>query len=96
MHPTRGPPRRLGAAAPTTTTTMTADAPATPLPHAPGERFEVRSITGACYTIVAEAGADGTLRYRTAYARLPVLANDDGTFTIVDTHTRLVRVDRHR
>jgi hypothetical protein len=55
--------------------------------------FEVRSITGACYTIVEELAADGTRTYRTAYARLPVVANDDGTFTIVDTETRLVRVD---
>jgi hypothetical protein len=33
-------------------------------------------------------------RHRTAYAGLPVRANDDGTFTIVDTRTRLVRVGR--
>ncbi len=55
--------------------------------------FEVRSITGASYTIVDEVAADGTHTYRTAYARLPVIANDDGTFTIADTGTRLVRVD---
>ena len=55
--------------------------------------IDVRSITGACYTIVAEIAADGTCSYRTAYAGLPVVANDDGSFTIVDTATRLVRVD---
>ena len=55
--------------------------------------FEVRSITGASYTIVEEIAADGTHTYRTAYARLPVAANDDGTFTIADTGTRLVRVE---
>ena len=62
-----------------------------------GRRFEVRSVTGACYTLVEEvvldeAGRPAGSRYRTAYAGLPVVANDDGTFTIVDTHTRLVRV----
>lgn len=82
------------------TTTMTADAPATPDPsESPGRadaepRFEVRSITGACYTIVEQTGANGVRRYHTAYAGLPVRANDDGTFTIIDTRTRLVRVDR--
>jgi hypothetical protein len=60
-------------------------------------RFEVRSVTGACYTLIEERDGDacGGLfqrRYRTAYAGLPVVANDDGSFTIVDTHTRLVRV----
>jgi len=60
-------------------------------------RFEVRSVTGACYTLVEEADRDGTSgrvhrRYRTAYAGLPVIANDDGSFTLVDTHTRLVPV----
>ena len=55
--------------------------------------FEVRSITGACYTIVEETAANGATRYRTAYARLPVVANADGSFTILDTGTRLVRVD---
>ena len=74
---------------------MTADAPAGPEPQAPAPRFEVRSVTGACYTIVEEIGTDGKLRYRTAYAGLPVEANDDGTFTIVDTRTRLVRIERH-
>jgi hypothetical protein len=63
----------------------------------PGPRFEVRSVTGASYTLVEEVDRDGTSdlshrRYRTAYAGLPVTANDDGSFTIVDTHTRLVRV----
>ena len=72
----------------------------TSLPRgAEGRRFEVRSVTGACYTLVEEIVLDGagqTIggRYRTAYAGLPVVANDDGSFTIVDTHTRLVRVGR--
>jgi hypothetical protein len=69
-------------------------------------RFEARSVTGASYTIVEQAplgdpvGADRegrggggeARRYRTAYAGLPVVANDDGSFTVVATHTRLVRV----
>jgi hypothetical protein len=61
-------------------------------------RFEVRSVTGACYTLVEEehggedASGNARRRYHTAYAGLPVVANDDGSFTIVDTHTRLVRV----
>jgi hypothetical protein len=59
-------------------------------------RFEVRSVTGACYTLieqtVEEAGRQRR-KYRTAYAGLPVTANPDGSFTIVDTQTRLVRVD---
>jgi hypothetical protein len=75
---------------------MTADAPAHPLSHEPGPTFEVRSVTGACYTIVEEVGADGSRTYCTAHARLPVIANDDGTFTIADTRTRLVRVDPRR
>ncbi|MBV9891550.1 MAG: hypothetical protein JO090_11780 [Rhizobacter sp.] len=54
--------------------------------------FEVRSITGASYTIVDEVAKDGTHTYRTAYARLPVIANADGTFTIADTGTRLVPI----
>ena len=58
-----------------------------------GHAFDVRSITGACYTIVEEVSADGTRSYRTAHARLPVVANDDGSFTIADTGTRLVRID---
>jgi hypothetical protein len=75
---------------------MTADAPTDPLSDGSGATFEVRSVTGACYTIVEELGADGSRSYRTAYAGLPVIANDDGTFTIVDTRTRLVRVDARR
>jgi hypothetical protein len=75
---------------------MKADAPTTPPLQLSGPRFEVRSITGACYTIVEEMDAEGTRRYHTAYARLPVIANPDGTFTIVDTRTRLVRVDAPR
>ena len=60
-------------------------------------RLEVRSVTGACYTLVEEAHRDGTSgrvhrRYRTAYAGLPVTANDDGSFTLVDTRTRLVPI----
>jgi hypothetical protein len=74
---------------------MTAD-PAFPTPEEQGAQFEVRSVTGACYTIVEEIGEDGRRTYRTAYAGLPVEANDDGTFTIVDTRTRLVRVDARR
>ena len=67
--------------------------PTDPPPSDASHEFEVRSITGASYTIVEEATAEGARTYRTAYARLPVVANDDGTFTIVDTGTRLVRVD---
>jgi hypothetical protein len=70
-----------------------ADPPAGASQRSPGRRFDVRSVTGACYTIVEEIGADGRARYRTAHAGLPVVANDDGTFTIVDTRTRLVRID---
>jgi hypothetical protein len=77
-------------------TPMKADVPTTPPLQRSGARFEVRSITGACYTIVEEIEADGRRSFRTAYARLPVLANADGTFTIVDTRTRLVRVDERR
>jgi hypothetical protein len=63
----------------------------------PRNRFEVRSVTGARYTLIEEADRDGTSgnvhrRYRTAYAGLPVIANDDGSFTLVDTHTRLIPV----
>lgn len=64
-------------------------------------RFEVRSVTGACYTLVEQTRFDVRAvgpgpaplpkRYRTAYAGLPVTANVDGSFTIDDTHTRLVR-----
>jgi hypothetical protein len=66
-------------------------------------RFDARSVTGASYTIVEQrpAGNDASgageggagTRYRTAYTGLPVVANDDGSFTIVPTHTRLVRID---
>ena len=64
----------------------------------PINRFEVRSVTGASYTLVEEVDREPMngkphRRYRTAYAGLPVTANDDGSFTIVDTHTRLVRVN---
>ncbi|HEY2561557.1 MAG TPA: hypothetical protein VGI48_17740 [Caldimonas sp.] len=75
---------------------MTAGVSATPHAGAAGGRFEVRSITGASYTIVEEIDREGRRRYQTAYALLPVVANDDGTFTIVDTGTRLVRVERPR
>jgi len=66
-------------------------------PRPQKNRFEVRSVTGASYTLIEESEGEGTSghvrrRYRTAYAGLPVIANDDGSFTIVDTHTRLVRV----
>ena len=57
-------------------------------------RFEARSVTGASlhhrrapadrrHVRCGEAGAQ--IRYRTAYAGLPVVANVDGSFTIVDT-----------
>jgi len=73
-------------------------------PEAPeSARFEARSVTGASYTIVEHrpvrddaCGTDrgsAEARYHTAYAGLPVVANDDGSFTIVSTHTRLVRVE---
>ena len=48
--------------------------PSDPTPSDAARDFEVRSITGASYTIVEEIA-------------------HDGTFTIVDTGTRLVRVD---
>ena len=76
--------------------TMRADAPPAPRREDTARPFEVRSVTGACYTIVGQSGPDGAGRYRTAYAGLPVAANDDGTFTIVDTGTRLVRVVARR
>jgi hypothetical protein len=70
-----------------------------PLGFAEYGRFEARSVTGASYTIVEQrhlgddaADERAQKRYCTAYARLPVVANDDGSFTIVPTHTRLVRV----
>ena len=68
-----------------------------PTPGRPADCFEVRSVTGASYTLVEDvdrdpASGDVLRRYRTAYAGLPVVANPDGSFTIVDTRTRLVRV----
>ena len=74
-----------------------ADNFASPPQGRPRTRFEVRSVTGACYTLIEDADRDGTSgrvhrRYRTAYAGLPVIANDDGSFTIVDTQTRLLPV----
>jgi len=71
------------------------------------DRFQVRSVTGSSYTLVEtttferiDRGGAGssTARplarsYRTAYACLPVVRNEDDSFTIVDTRTRLVRVD---
>ena len=70
---------------------------ASPSPGRAETRFEVRSITGACYTLVEEADRDGSSdrvrrHYRTAYAGLPAVANDDGSFTLIDTQTRLVPV----
>jgi len=68
-------------------------------------RIQVRSITGATYTLIETTTFEGEPRgprlapraiarsYRTAYAGLPVVRNDDGSFTIVDTRTRLVPVD---
>ncbi len=68
--------------------------------------IKVRSVTGSGYTLVESTtferldhgGTGSTVMrpvartYRTAYACLPVVRNDDDSFTIVDTHTRLVRV----
>ena len=76
----------------------TADTATSLLQGRSSRRFEVRSVTGACYTLVEDTDRNGTNGradrcYRTAYAGLPVIANDDGSFTIVDTHTRLVRLD---
>ena len=97
--PTYSAPPRGGAARASPSMTMIDDADTStgPTPGRPSNRFEVRSVTGARYTLVEEAGRDGTggharHSYRTAYAGLPVVANDDGSFTIVDTHTRLVPV----
>ncbi|HEX2540406.1 MAG TPA: hypothetical protein VHM00_04920 [Caldimonas sp.] len=70
-------------------------------------RIQVRSVTGSSYTLIEtttferlERGRAGTSvmrplsrTYRTAYACLPVVRNEDGSFTILDTMTRLVRVD---
>jgi len=63
----------------------------------PAACLEVRSVTGACYTLIEEADCEGSgdrdpRRYRTAYAGLPAIANDDGSFTLIDTQTRLVPV----
>ena len=63
----------------------------------PSARLEVRSVTGACYILIEEADRDSSgdrvrRHYRTAYAGLPVIANDDGSFTLIDTQTRLVPV----
>lgn len=67
--------------------------------------FTVRSVTGACYILVETTtfeGPDGGVgrssarpvarSYRTAYACLPVVRNEDDSFTIVETRTRLVRI----
>jgi hypothetical protein len=68
--------------------------------------FKVRSVTGSGYTLIESTtferldrgGTGSTIMrplsrtYRTAYACLPVVRNDDDSFTIVDTNTRLVRV----
>ena len=69
-------------------------------------RFQVRSVTGSSYTLVEtttferlDRGAGRTVQrpvqrsYRTAYSCLPVVRNADDSFTIVDTRTRLVRVN---
>ena len=68
-------------------------------------RIQVRSITGATYTLIETTTFDAARRgaraspcvlersYRTAYAGLPVTRNADGSFTIVDTRTRLLPVD---
>ena len=92
---------RLGSRASCALTPLTkidnSPTPETCWPRFPANRFEVRSVTGASYTLIEESEGEGTSgqvrrRYRTAYAGLPVIANDDGSFTIVDTDTRLVRV----
>ena len=68
--------------------------------------FAVRSVTGSSYMLVETTlferigrGGAGSpsarpvaRSYRTAYACLPVVRNEDDSFTIVDTKTRLVRV----
>ena len=65
--------------------------------HSERRRLEVRSITGVCYTLVEDTSVENDARrFRTAYAGLPVVANDDDSFTIVDTHTRLVRIAASR
>ena len=94
------PLRGRAARTPHMTTTMidNADNAASPSQGRAATRFEVRSITGACYTLVEEAHRDGTSgrlhrSYRTAYAGLPVIANGDGSFTLVHTRTRLVPIN---
>jgi len=96
---TCAPPSPGGAARACIPATMSdnADNAASPSQGRARTRVEVRSVTGACYTLIEEADRDGThervdRRYRTAYAGLPVIANDDGSFTLVDTQTRLVQV----
>lgn len=68
-------------------------------------RIQVRSITGATYTLIETTRFEAVKRgarvdarvvgrsYRTAYASLPVARNEDGSFTIVDTRTRLARIE---
>jgi hypothetical protein len=68
------------------------DTGASLLQDPPSDRFKARSVTGSCYTLVDETDRHGEHHYRTAYSDLPVTANDDGSFTILTTHTRLVRV----
>jgi hypothetical protein len=98
LSPGRGVPGPEGERIPCLTMIENTPTVASLLQGRPAQRFEVRSVTGACYTLVEETDRDGSnghvhRNYRTAYAGLPVVANDDGSFTIVDTHTRLVRVD---
>jgi hypothetical protein len=78
----------------------------TPIHTEETARIAVRSLTGAEYLLIEtttyecldpDENGKPVLRpmarsYRTAYAQLPVRRNDDGSFTIVDTLTRLVRV----
>jgi hypothetical protein len=97
----RAPPAPAGEHIPFLTMIEDADIVARLLQGRAANRLEARSVTGACYTLVEEAGREGSgervhRHYRTAYAGLPVVANDDGSFTIVDTDTRLVRVDSRR
>ncbi len=67
-------------------------------------RLTVRSVTGSSYTLVEtttfermDGGAGPSSArpvarsYRTAYACLHVVSNEDDSFTIVDTRTRLER-----
>ena len=70
----------------------------------PGVAYlDARSVTGARYTLLerttrqrriavnGEAMEIVATTYCTAYGRLAVVANDDGSFTIVETQTRLTR-----